>query len=83
MFEFLFPGEINRKPVDGTAFFDAIEWATRSKKRTTTRRRGSWEGQLNKWMAKAAMPQLIQHIVSLRQGPPIKPRIKDPYVPAK
>jgi len=26
---------------------------------------------------------LIQHIVSLRHEPPIKPRIKDPYVSAK
>ena len=35
------------------------------------------------WVAKAATPQLIQHIVSLRKEPPIKPGTKDPYEPPK
>ena len=35
------------------------------------------------WVAKAAMPQLIQHVMSLRQEPPIKPGTKDPYEPPK
>jgi arylsulfatase len=35
------------------------------------------------WVAKAAMPQLIKHIVSLRANPPIKPGTKDPYTPPK
>jgi len=34
-------------------------------------------------VAKAAMPQLIQHVVSLRKEPPIKPGTKDPYEPKK
>ena len=33
------------------------------------------------WVPKAAMPQLIQHVVSLRQEPPIKPGTPDPYTP--
>ena len=35
------------------------------------------------WVAKAATPQLIQHIVSLRKEPPIKPGTKYPYEPLK
>lgn len=30
------------------------------------------------WVAKAAMPQLIQHVMSLRQEPPIRPGQTDP-----
>ena len=37
----------------------------------------------NTWVAKAAMPQLIQHVVSLRKEPPIRPGTKDPYQPAQ
>ena len=37
----------------------------------------------NTWVPKAAMPQLIQHVVSLRKEPPIKPGTKDPYEPKK
>jgi len=37
----------------------------------------------NTWVPKAAMPQLIEHVMSLRQEPPIKPGTKDPYVPGK
>ena len=37
----------------------------------------------NTWVAKAAMPQLIEHVVSLKKEPPIKPGTKDPYVPQK
>ena len=33
------------------------------------------------WVAKAASPQLIQHVMSLRVYPPIKPGTPDPYVP--
>ena len=33
------------------------------------------------WVAKAAMPQLIQHVMSLRQQPPIRPGQTDPYEP--
>ncbi len=33
------------------------------------------------WVAKAATPQLIQHVISLRKEPPIKPGTKDPYEP--
>ena len=35
------------------------------------------------WVPKAATPQLIQHVMSLRQEPPIKPGTKDPYMPSK
>ena len=35
------------------------------------------------WVPKAAMPQLIQHVMSLRQEPPIKPGTPDPYEPPK
>jgi len=37
----------------------------------------------NTWVAKAAMPQLLQHVISLRANPPIKPGTKDPYEPPK
>lgn len=35
------------------------------------------------WVPKAALGQLQEHVVSLRQNPPIKPGQLDPYVPAK
>jgi arylsulfatase len=35
------------------------------------------------WVPKAAMPKLIEHMVSLKKEPPIKPGTKDPYVPGK
>ncbi len=37
----------------------------------------------NTWVPKAAMPQLIQHVMSLRKEPPIKPGTPDPYTPTK
>ena len=35
------------------------------------------------WVPKAAIPQLIKHVVSLKKEPPIRPGTKDPYVPKK
>jgi len=37
----------------------------------------------NTWVPKAAMPQLIKHVMSLRKEPPIKPGTRDPYKPPK
>jgi len=37
----------------------------------------------NTWVPKAATPQLIQHVMSLRKEPPIKPGTPDPYSPKK
>ena len=37
----------------------------------------------NTWVTKAAMPQLIEHMISLKKEPPIKPGTKDPYEPTK
>jgi arylsulfatase len=33
------------------------------------------------WVLKAGLPQLEEHILSLRANPPIKPGTKDPYEP--
>ena len=35
------------------------------------------------WVPKAALPQLEEHVVSLRKYPPIKAGQKDPYKPPK
>jgi arylsulfatase len=35
------------------------------------------------WVPKAALVQLKEHIISLKQNPPIKPGQKDPYEPGK
>ena len=35
------------------------------------------------WVPKAALGQLIRHVVSLKTYPPIKPGTKDPYEPPK
>jgi arylsulfatase len=35
------------------------------------------------WVPKAALNQLTEHVVSLKQNPPIKPGQKDPYGPEK
>jgi arylsulfatase len=35
------------------------------------------------WVAKAAMPKLVEHAISLQKEPPIKPGTPDPYVPPK
>lgn len=37
----------------------------------------------NTWVTKVAMPKLIEHAVSLKNEPPIKPGTKDPYIPKK
>jgi hypothetical protein len=29
------------------------------------------------------MPQLVEHVISLKKEPPIKPGTKDPYMPGK
>jgi hypothetical protein len=35
------------------------------------------------WVPKAVMPELIQHVISLRKEPPIKLGTPDPYTPTK
>jgi arylsulfatase len=35
------------------------------------------------WVPKAALGQLVRHVVSLKTNPPIKPGTKDPYEPPK
>lgn len=35
------------------------------------------------WVPKAALGQLVEHMISLKKEPPIKPGTKDPYVPGK
>jgi arylsulfatase A-like enzyme len=37
----------------------------------------------NTWVPKAALGQLTEHVVSLKQNPPIKTGQKDPYTPEK
>ena len=37
----------------------------------------------NTWVPKAALPQLEEHVVSLKKNPPIPTGMPDPYVPAK
>jgi arylsulfatase len=35
------------------------------------------------WVTKAALPQLLEHAVSLKKYPPIPSGAKDPYKPPK
>jgi arylsulfatase len=35
------------------------------------------------WVAKAAMPKLVEHAASLQKEPPIKPGTPDPYTPPR
>ena len=37
----------------------------------------------NTWVPKAALPQLEEHILSLKKNPPIPMGMADPYIPAK
>ena len=37
----------------------------------------------NTWVLKAALPQLEEHVLSLKQNPPIPPGQPDPYKPPK
>ncbi len=37
----------------------------------------------NTWVPKAALGQLTEHVISLKQNPPIKTGQKDPYIPEK
>jgi hypothetical protein len=37
----------------------------------------------NTWVAKAALPQLQEHVISLKKNPPIPTGTPDPYLPPK